>query len=385
MQPKYILSALFLLFSSLIVFAQPDADKPSILKDQVIMDDLIVDGSACVGTDCVDGESFGFDTGRYKENNLRIHFDDTSASASFPGNDWRIVINDTGNGGANYFGIEDATAGIMSFRIEAGAPANSLVVDNGGRVGIGTMVPATELHILDGDSPILRLEQDGSSGFTPQIWDLASNETNFFIRDVTNGSTLPFRIQPGAPSNALYIRNSGNIGLGTAAPTTKLHIENASTDTADVFVTDMGRVGIGISDPTVKLHVMGSGIFTGELEAASDERLKKNIAPLLNASSVLNLLDVVSYEMKSQEYASLNLPKDVQYGLLAQDVEKHLPALVSDNMDNPNGSDQLKTINYIQLIPFLIKANQEQEEVINTQKKLIEDLTRRIELLEQRN
>ncbi len=39
--------------------------------DQVILDDLIVDGSACIGFDCVNGESFGFDTLRLKENNLR--------------------------------------------------------------------------------------------------------------------------------------------------------------------------------------------------------------------------------------------------------------------------------------------------------------------------
>ena len=46
--------------------------------DFVILDDLIVDGSACIGLDCVDGEAFGFDTLRLKENNLRIH----SAAAS---------------------------------------------------------------------------------------------------------------------------------------------------------------------------------------------------------------------------------------------------------------------------------------------------------------
>jgi hypothetical protein len=89
--------------------------------------------------------------------------------------------------------------------------------------------------------------------------------------------------------------------------------------------------------------------------------------------------------MKTEEYKELNLPTDKQYGLLAQDVEQYLPALVSDNMKNPKGTDQLKTINYIQLIPFLIRANQEQEEVIKNQKTLIDDLIRRIERLEQKN
>lgn len=44
--------------------------------DNVILDDLIVDGSACIGQDCVNGESFGFDTIRIKENNLRIKAQD---------------------------------------------------------------------------------------------------------------------------------------------------------------------------------------------------------------------------------------------------------------------------------------------------------------------
>jgi hypothetical protein len=85
-------------------------------KDIVHLDDVIITGSLCVGFDCVNGESFGFDTLRLKENNLRIHFQDTSTSASFPSNDWRIVINDTANGGASYFGVEDSSAARHPFR-----------------------------------------------------------------------------------------------------------------------------------------------------------------------------------------------------------------------------------------------------------------------------
>ena len=69
--------------------------------DQQIIDDLIVQGSICAGQDCVNGESFGFDTIRLKENNLRIKFQDTSNSASFPTNDWQLTANDSSNGGAD--------------------------------------------------------------------------------------------------------------------------------------------------------------------------------------------------------------------------------------------------------------------------------------------
>jgi hypothetical protein len=197
-------------------------------KDVCHYDDLIVDGSLCVGFDCTCGMSFGYDTIALKENNLRIFFDDTSTVASYPRNDWRIVINDSTNGGASYFGIEDSTGGRRTFSIEAGAPSHSLYVDDYGRVGLGTSTPVVELHIKDSDTPTYRLEQDSSSGWTPQTWDIAGNETNFFIRDVTNGSKLPFRIRPGAPSNSIYIDPDGDVGIGTSSPDANVDIESNS-------------------------------------------------------------------------------------------------------------------------------------------------------------
>ncbi|PCJ07318.1 MAG: hypothetical protein COB16_11570 [Rhodobacteraceae bacterium] len=224
------------------------------LADQVILDDLIVDGSACIGFDCVNGESFGFDTIRIKENNLRIHAVDTSNSASFPSNDWQITFNDSSNGGANKFSIDDITGGRTPFTIEASAPNHSLYVDDGGRVGLGTNQPVVELHIPDGDTPTLRLEQNGSSGFTPQTWDVAGNETNFFIRDATNGSKLPFKIKPSAPTNSLFVDTDGDVGLGTASPDARLDVtapaaaviaaifQGAGTKVVDLKSTDNGAV-----------------------------------------------------------------------------------------------------------------------------------------------
>ena len=138
---------------------------------------------------------------------------------------WRVVINDSSNGGGNYYAIEDASAGRQVFRIEAGARTNALYVEADGDIGVGTSNPATDVEIKTGNTPTLRLCQDGSSGFTPQAWDVAGNETNFFIRDVTNGSTLPFRIRPGAPTSPLDIAANGNIGLGgTASSIAKLTV-----------------------------------------------------------------------------------------------------------------------------------------------------------------
>lgn len=213
-------------------FGQQDSDTQSGQRDNVILDDLIVDGSACVGMDCVDGENFGFDTVRLKENNLRIHFDDTSASGSFPGNDWRITINDSENGGANYFAIDDATAGTNPFKILAGAGNYAFYIDAQGDVGLGTNNPVAKLQVTDGDTPTMRLEQNGSVGWSPQTWDVAGNEANFFVRDATNGSLLPFRIKPGAPTNSIFVAATGAVGLGTQEPNSDASLDLAATNKA---------------------------------------------------------------------------------------------------------------------------------------------------------
>ncbi|MDX1999909.1 MAG: tail fiber domain-containing protein [Thermoanaerobaculia bacterium] len=192
-------------------------------NDQVIPDDLVVQGSGCFGFDCVNNESFGFDTLRLKENNLRIKFEDTSVGA-FPSNDWQLTANDSASGGANKFSIEDITGARVPFTVTAGAATNSIFVDSTGRVGLRTSTPVLDLHIATSNTPALRLEQNSSGGFTAQTWDIAGNEANFFVRDVTGGSRLPFRIRPGAPTSSVDISSDGDVGIGTASPSQKLHV-----------------------------------------------------------------------------------------------------------------------------------------------------------------
>ena len=238
--------------------------------DQQIIDDLIVQGSICAGQDCVNGESFGFDTIRLKENNLRIKFQDTSNSASFPTNDWQLTANDSGNGGANKFSIDDITNGKIPFTVEANTPSHTLYVDSAGRIGVGTSTPVVDLHMVQGNSPSLRLQQDGSSGFAPQTWDISGNETNFFIRDVTNSSNLPFRIKPGAPDDSVYIAASGNIGLGTPSPTARLDVRGDITVSNDGNVTaTRSATDIAATPVTGNITASGGGNITASRGSAT--------------------------------------------------------------------------------------------------------------------
>lgn len=398
--------------------------------DQVINDDLIVDGSVCIGFDCVNGENFGFDTQRLKENNLRIHFDDTSNSGSFPSNDWRIAINDTGNGGASYFAIQDATAGTTPMTIRAGAGNNALFISNsGGNVGLGTASPVVELHVADGDSPSFRLEQNGASGFTPQTWDIAGNETNFFVRDITNGSRLPFKIRPGAPTNSLFVDAEGGIGLGTQNPgTNALQVESGNvyvkagnlgvnvvpdataalqvvggmkvtgntlvsgdytqfmTTGASFFSPAFGtvlridaaneRVGIGTPAPQHKLQVSSDDVVkpsAGGWLGASDRRLKKDITDFQDGLDVLMSIRPVTYSYNGK----LGLPTGEEHiGIIAQEIQPLAPYTIKPlKIGGPENEDK----NYLAfdgtpLTYVLINAVQEQQKIIEAQQQEIDVL-----------
>jgi hypothetical protein len=223
------------------------------ILDVVTPDDIIVQGSACIGLDCVNGEVFGFDSVRLKENNTRLQFDDTSG-AGFPTNNWQIRANSSAGGGASFLGFVDQGAagnsetGTIVFSTAAGAPANSLFVSSTGRVGLRTGTPVLDLHINTSDTPAHRLEQNSSGGFTAQTWDIAGNEANFFVRDVTSGSRLPFRIRPGAPTSSLDIASDGDVGIGTASPAFRL----------DVFSTT--AISARLKSPDVAFRLEGNRV-----------------------------------------------------------------------------------------------------------------------------
>jgi hypothetical protein len=269
-----------------------DTDAGIARQDVVVADDQIVQGSACVGLDCVNNESFGFDTVRLKENNTRIKFDDTSTSAGFPATDWQLTANDSASGGRNMFAIEDVTGGKVPFTVIAGAPTNSIYVNSSGKLGLKTTAPVLDVHVASGDTPAFRMEQNSAGGFTAQTWDIGANEANFFVRDVTGGSRLPFRIRPGAPTSSIDIAASGNVGIGTASPVAKLDVQGSAV-------------------------ISGSLLLNGSLTEYSDANAKKNFAPV-NGQSVLARLA----EMPIRTWSYQSDPASVRHmGPTAQDFQ----------------------------------------------------------------
>lgn len=183
-----------------------------VLADSVILDDQIIDGSLCVGFDCVNGEQFAFNTIVAKENNTRLHFEDTSSTARFPQTDWTLVANDVTNGGRNRFSIEDATARTEPFTVMGSAPTGAIFVAENGAIGLGTQAPERTVHVAAVDTPTVRLQQTAVAGWPEAAWDVGSNEANFFVRDV-EANTLPLRVLPGAVDDTLVVEAGGNVSV----------------------------------------------------------------------------------------------------------------------------------------------------------------------------
>jgi hypothetical protein len=379
----------------------PPRENISRTMDEVIYDDLIVDGSLCVGNDCYSGLAFGFDTIVLMENNLRIYFDDTSNTSSFPRNDWRIVINDTTDGGGAYFALQDVTGGLTPFTIEAGAKTNSLYVDDDGQVGIGTSGPVFELHIKEGDTPTVRLHQSTAYGWPEQIWDVGGNETSFFIRDGSHGAKLPFRIEPETPSSTLCLKSDGKVGIGTWSPSEIVEIEETGTnvklllDRTDgataVFAAASTQTHIGsMSNHEFRLYVNNNwvmrlntdgtldmsdgGSYDGTWNNASSREFKENIKNLSadEAMKALEGLDPVKFNYKKHK-------EEEKLGFIAEDV----PDLVA-----ANGRKNLSTMDIVAVLTKVLQEQQklirEQQKISREQQKTIDELNKRIQKLERK-
>jgi hypothetical protein len=418
-------------------------DDPSIQPvDQVIPDDLIVQGSLCVGLDCVNNESFGFDTIRMKENNTRIKFEDTSVG-TFPTNDWELTANESASGGASKFSITDITGSRVPFTITAGAATNSIFVDSTGRVGLRTATPVLDLHINTSNTPATRLEQNNSGGFTAQTWDVAGNEANFFVRDVTGGSRLPFRIRPGAPTSSIDINASGKVGIGTASPDEKLHVdENANAATiAQVKNTNLGtstvavlRAQSDVANGTFQSHASTRVIsHFGQTVGGWSELL--NIAciglivgsigatPLILGTNNANRIHVTSggnvgigtaapanplqmasgalvtaggvwtnassralkqdiRELTAQEaHGALGQLAPVRYTSTADPTEHHVGFIAEDVPDLVATTDR-KALSPMDIVAVLTRVVQEQQKTVEAQQKTIAELAAKIQALE---
>lgn len=136
-------------------------------------------------------------------------------------------------------------------------------------------------------------------------------------------------------------------------------------------------------------YFKGDTYVNGDLTATnvitpSDIRLKKNIEPLSEINSALDnvlSMNVISYNYKEEEIAEVELDtlqannlavrtaenaqkaKDVHFGLSAQELQEIYPNLVKEGQNGYLG------VNYVELVPVLIRSIQELKDEIDALRK----------------
>jgi len=258
--------------------------------------------------------------------------------------------------------------------------------------GIATFATTAGIStsIIGGIGSITQLQVTGISTF---------NNGPIFIGAATSTGTAS---QPLQVTGGAYV--SGNLGIGSTNPAQKLHVVGNVRITGGIYDSNnnvgsassvLTSTGSGISwvaasgggatltnDTTTNatyyptFSSATSGTYstayvsntkctfnpsTGTLSATvftslSDETQKTDIQPIENAISIVKQLQGVKYKW-------INDDNQPSIGVIAQEVEKVLPEVVSTN---DNG---LKSVSYGNIIGLLIEAIKEQQVCIEELKK----------------
>ena len=220
----------------------------------------------------------------------------------------------------------------------------------GSLLQIGT-TQTTGSNIISGSllitgSSAIGLRMSGSTALTGSVFQTGS-------LNVTGSTNL---------SGSLTI--VGNINTGQGA--TEVHLMNQDVETGDSV--QFNSLGVGIAPS----GVAGAILATNDVVAfaSSDERLKENLEPIGSATEKVGKLKGYTFDWISMPEIHVHSGHDV--GIIAQEVEKVLPEVVETR---ENG---YKAVKYEKLTALLIQA-------VNEQQQTIEQLTTRIDLLENNN
>lgn len=277
------------------------------------------------------------------------------------------VNTPTNNGGDLTITTDPVAGDDGDFMVNTGATSTErLRIKGNGKVGVGINAPAARLHVASGGN--------GLADYTAKFTSSPS---------VAGGGGIAFTNTEAGIATGFKIHTTGT-GVGTY--------------TNDNFVLSSVGVASGVVNQANLLNILGDGrmgfsttantgafIRTstgaslsngGAWTNSSDRRLKTNIS-----NSKYGLATVLS--LRPVDYTMLK-GKEKQVGFIAQEVQKIVPEAVY-GIEGDLDKQETLSLSYDQLVPVLVNAVKEQQQLLTTQSEVIKALQERVETLEHKN
>ncbi|CAD5346233.1 hypothetical protein FLA105534_00174 [Flavobacterium bizetiae] len=303
-----------------------------------------------------------------------------------------------------------------------------------GRLGIGTSAPARELSVVGNAVISKTLQIDGENlgdGTLRTGLFFGNNTSGEGISSnraiAANGNQNGLDFWTGA-NRRMSIINNGNVGIGKLDPGTKLdvvgvvrsngmninnglssgnynnsaelnfvrtatnerwvmgsslngrgndifelaHLTGANLFQNRVFVYDRVSSSFAINQASAntayRFYVNGAAGGTTTWAQSSDRRYKKDITPIANALEKIMKINGVGYNWRTDEFKEMSFDQKHQLGVIAQDIEAVLPEAVT--VDDKG----YYSVSYTTLIPVLVEAVKEQQNVIVLKDKKLQEL-----------
>jgi len=251
---------------------------------------------------------------------------------------------DFGTGASN-------TIGSLNLTIQA---VPKMTIDSIGRVGIGTRFPMTNLEVTSAANDVVNIgNMNGWTGI-----------------GIANSATGPYNVIANGGTYLSFLYNS--------TPTTSISATNSKMlmdGTTNTFrPTNDNVMSLGASGSRWTAVWAANGTIQ-----TSDERYKTNIQPLQAGLNMVMQLKPISYNWKNE---NLRLGTGVNYGFSAQDLTTAAPDLVihaATTVDKETGKPTAEYtdaygVKYAEFTPVLVKAIQEQQEMIKLLQQRVADL-----------
>ena len=249
-----------------------------------------------------------------------------------------------------WYKVDDGSFNV--YYIDEDNTAQWVEIVGGSGAGGGSATPAgsnTYVQFNDNNS------MGGSANFT-----YSKNTPTLSLKGFPVDAYTGCALEILGPAKTLVASTGTFLGMNSSSGFAGVFIEVRNNDVMKFTVEDDGATYIATltSNGTVYSN---SGYLTNT--NPSDQNLKQNIQSMIGGTEYVNQLNPVSFEWKSEANGT-----GTKFGFIAQEVQEIIPEIVSTDSTGTLGLDT------VSMIPFLVKAIKEQQEIIDSLKSEIQNI-----------